>query len=251
MKLFTYKLVLSYDGTQYHGYQKQNFPIITIQSVLENALWKATKQKIKTFAASRTDKGVHAQGQVVHFKIHFYILPITLKLVLNKILLPNIKVNHLTLMPMSFHARYSVQSKIYQYVFAKKPVNPFNCRFQVYFTNIDWQRLSQALPLLQGTHNFTLFTSNKDKKKSLIKSIYDLTLKETKTKYILLFHGKGFLKQMILFLVGFLIRIGQKQKQITDLQKMLQLHDMPKCSFLAPPQGLCLKKIFYKKEKGK
>lgn len=251
MKTFAYKLILSYDGTAYHGYQKQKPPIITIQSVLENSLWKITKQKINTFAASRTDKGVHAQGQVVHFKSQFYILPKTLKLVLNKILPPNIKVKNLNFVLKNFHARYSVKSKIYQYVFSKKPLNPFNYRFQVYFNNIDWQRLLQALPFLQGTHDFTLFTSNKDKKKSPIKSIYKVTLKETQTKYILLFHGEGFLKQMILFLVGFLILIGQKQKQIVDLQKMLKLHNMTKCSFLAPPQGLCLKKIFYKKVKGK
>ncbi|MDV3198114.1 MAG: tRNA pseudouridine(38-40) synthase TruA [Vigna little leaf phytoplasma] len=246
MKKFIYKLIISYDGTNYHGYQKQPSPIITVQSIIEEVLYKITKQKIKTFAASRTDKGVHAKGQVIHFKSHFHITPIIIKKILNKILPFDIQIKKVELMPINFHARYSSKSKIYEYVFSKKPLNPFNSHFQVYFENLDWYKISQSLYLLEGCFDFTLFTNNKDKKKSPFKYIYKSTLKETKKNYVLIFHGKGFLKQMILFLVGFLILIGQQKKQITDLQKMLQLDkEQSKCLFIAPARGLCLKKILY------
>jgi tRNA pseudouridine38-40 synthase len=244
MNTLTYKLILSYDGTDYFGYQKQP-SLITIQFVLEQALFKITKKNIFTFAASRTDKGVHALGQVVHFKINFYIDPLILTKCLNKILPSSIKIIHISKVNNDFHSRYDAKSKIYKYVFSKQELTPFNCRFQVYFDNLDYNLISQAIHLLEGINNFILFTNNKDKKKTTIRHIIKTFTKENKTQFFLFFHGKSFLKQMILFLVGFLIKIGQRKKNILDLKKMLNLQIKKKLPFLAPSGGLCLEKIFY------
>ncbi|WP_017192661.1 tRNA pseudouridine(38-40) synthase TruA [Italian clover phyllody phytoplasma] len=244
MKKFTYKLVLSYDGTNYHGYQKQP-KSITIQSVLENVLFRLTKRKIITYAASRTDKGVHAEGQVVHFYTSFLIDNYFFQKALNKVLPKDIKVAELSLVYDAFHARYHTKSKIYKYFFSKKELTPFNNRFQTYFESLDFTLIEKALSLIKGEHDFFLFTNNKDEKKSTVKIIYDAFLEETEYQYILVFHGKGFLKHMILFLVGFLIRIGQKKKTLLDLENMLNLTYGKQFSYLAPPCGLVLTKIFY------
>ncbi|KXT29137.1 tRNA pseudouridine(38-40) synthase [Candidatus Phytoplasma oryzae] len=240
----TYKLILSYDGTDYYGYQKQPF-LKTIQSMLEKSLFKITKKKINTFASSRTDKGVHALGQVVHFKTNFFIFPNIFKKILNIALPKDIRVIDIEKVHNSFHARYSAKSKIYKYVFSKTSLNSFNCRFQVYFKNLNFILINQALTLLEGEQNFFLFTSNKNKNKSSIRHIFKVFSKETELKYCLFFHGKSFLKQMILFLVGFLIKIGQKQKSFLDLQNMFNLKTKKKLPFVAPPCGLYLKKVFY------
>jgi tRNA pseudouridine38-40 synthase len=240
---FTYKLILSYDGTNYHGYQKQT-NVITIQSVLERSLFKITKQKILTIAASRTDQGVHAEEQVVHFKTSFWIEPDSLKRALNKVMPCDIQVLDIEKKDSLFHARYHTKSKIYKYVFSKKKLNSFNYRFQVYFENINFSLIKEALYLLEGEKDFVLFTNNKDPKKNTVKVIYKVYSEENENQFILFFHGKGFLKQMILFLVGFLIFIGQKRKTLTDLENMFNV-DSEKFYFLAPSNGLCLKKIFY------
>ncbi|TVY12329.1 tRNA pseudouridine(38-40) synthase TruA [Candidatus Phytoplasma pini] len=244
MKTFTYKVILSYDGTNYYGYQKQPY-LVTIQSVLERALYLITKQKIVTFAASRTDKGVHAHCQTIHFTISFVFDTIKFKKSLNKILPNDIKIVDINLTYNNFHARYHAKSKIYEYFFSKKPLDPFCCRFQVYLSDLDFDKIAEAIILCEGENNFALFTNNKNKKKSTIRKIYRAGLKETSEQYYLYFHGKSFLKQMILFLVGFLIKIGQNKKKITDFKYMLKECRGLQSSFLAPSRGLFLKKIFY------
>jgi tRNA pseudouridine38-40 synthase len=244
LKKFTYKLVLSYDGTNYHGYQKQ-LKFTTVQSVLENVLFCLTKKKIITYSASRTDKGVHAEGQVAHFHTYFCIDNYFFKKALNKTLPKDINVVDISLIYDAFHARYHAKSKIYKYFFSKKQLTPFNNRFQVYVEFLDFFLIEKALSLIKGEHDFVLFTDNKEKKKSTIKIIYDVFLEETEDQYILVFHGKGFLKHMILFLVGFLIRIGHKKKTLLDLENMLNLQNDKQFSYLAPSYGLILTKIFY------
>ncbi|MEZ0180067.1 tRNA pseudouridine(38-40) synthase TruA ['Camptotheca acuminata' phytoplasma] len=239
-----YKLILSYDGTNYYGYQKQ-LKFITVQSVLENALFKVTKKKIHTISASRTDKGVHAEGQVVSFQTDFLIPPDILKKSLNKIMPCDILVVDIEILSHDFHARYHTKSKIYKYVFSKKELNPFDCRFQVYLKDIDFSLIKEALHLIAGEKNFILFTSNKDIKKSTIKYIYKVFFEETKEQFLLFFHGKGFLKQMILLLVGFLIYIGQRKKSLLDFQDMLNVKNNKRFTFAAPSNGLFLQKIFY------
>ncbi|WP_246833718.1 tRNA pseudouridine(38-40) synthase TruA [Texas Phoenix palm phytoplasma] len=193
MKNFTYKMILSYNGTGYYGYQKQKqTKLITIQSVLEKSLFKLTKKPIKTFAASRTDKGVHAEGQVVHFSLSFFIFENVLKFNLNKILPESIKIIDIKLVNNNFHARYNSKSKIYKYVFSKKPLNPFNYCLKVYFDSIDFEKISKAICFCEGKHDFSLFTNNKDKNKSTIKKIYRSFLAETEENIFLFFHGKGF-----------------------------------------------------------
>ncbi|WP_373402735.1 tRNA pseudouridine(38-40) synthase TruA [Candidatus Phytoplasma solani] len=243
MRHYFYKLILSYDGTLYHGYQKQP-NTKTIQQTLEDTLKLMTNCIINTIAASRTDKGVHAQGQTLHFKTPFYIITQQFKTTLNHLLPPDIRVKQMQIVPSTFHARYLVKSKTYHYFFAKTPLNAFNYRFQVFYANLDFAKMKLALSLIVGKHDFTSFTNEKQNKK-FIKNIFHAFFKETSQQYILIIHADGFLRYMVRFLVGSLIEIGKNRLSLELFQAMLWRQTKQKATFLAPAKGLLLKKIFY------
>ncbi|MFT2804984.1 MULTISPECIES: tRNA pseudouridine(38-40) synthase TruA [16SrI (Aster yellows group)] len=243
MQHFFYKLILSYDGTCYYGYQKQPQKI-TVQQTFEKALKKMTHQNIPNFAASRTDKGVHSQGQTLHFQTTFFLKPTHFQKTLNYFLPPDIRVRQMNFATPNFHARYSAKSKIYQYVFSKKPLNAFNHHFQIFADKLDFDKITKALKFIEGTHNFFAFTSE-TQPKNFFKTIFQAFLKETSHKYILVFHGNGFLKYMIRFLVGSLIEIGKNKLSLEQFQAMLLGNTTKKATLLAPAKALVLKKIFY------
>ncbi|MBS2126329.1 tRNA pseudouridine(38-40) synthase TruA ['Fragaria x ananassa' phyllody phytoplasma] len=243
MQYFCYKLILSYDGTCYCGYQKQP-QVATIQQTLENALKLMTHQNIDTFAASRTDKGVHARGQIVHFKTPFFIEPKCFKNTLNHLLPQDIQVKKMQTISSTFHSRYLAKSKVYQYFFSKQPLNAFNCRFQVFIPDLDFDKIKLALYLIQGQHDFTSFTNEKQSK-NFYKTIFYTFMKETAQQYILFFHGDSFLKYMVRFLLGSFIEIGKNRMSLDLFQVMLLRQTHIKATLLAPAKGLFLKKIFY------
>ncbi|MFP7699359.1 MAG: tRNA pseudouridine(38-40) synthase TruA [Candidatus Phytoplasma pyri] len=245
MQDFNYKLVLSYDGTNYYGFQKQ-LNLNTIQSVLEKVINKITKQKtIKIYGASRTDKGVHASGQVAHFKLPFLIPNDNFQKILNFCLPSDIQIIKISLMSKEFHARFQAKSKIYHYIFSKTKLNVFNHRFQVYIPNIDFNKIKEGISFIEGKHNFSLFTSSKQSLKNYQRIIFKAFIKETKKKYFLIIHGNSFIQHMIRFLVGFLIEISQNKKTLSEFKQMLDLKINQKARLLAPAKGLILKKIFY------
>lgn len=243
MQSFFYKLILSYNGTCYYGYQKQPQKI-TVQNTFEKALKKMTHKNIPTCAASRTDKGVHSQGQTLHFQTTFFLEPKHFKKTLNYLLPPDIRVRQMNFTTPNFHARYSAKSKIYQYVFSKKLLNAFNHHCEIFADQLDFDKIIKALTFIEGTHNFFAFTSEKQSK-NFYKTIFQACIKETSNKYILVFHGNGFLKYMIRFLVGSLIEIGKNKLSLINFQSMLSNTSDKKATFLAPAKALVLKKIFY------
>ncbi|CAM11505.1 tRNA pseudouridine synthase A [Candidatus Phytoplasma australiense] len=243
LEKYFYKLILSYDGTCYCGYQKQP-QTKTIQQTLENALKSMTKRQINTFAASRTDKGVHAQEQTIHFQTAFAIELKRFKNTLNRILPPDIRIKKIEKATADFHARYWAKSKIYHYIFAKKPLNAFNYHFQVFVANLDFAKIKSAMNLIIGKYNFASFTNDK-KEKNFNKTVLNAFVKETSQNYILIFHADGFLKYMVRFLVGGLIEIGKNKMSLELFKAMLTNTTNQKVSLLAPAKGLFLKKIFY------
>ncbi|CCV64890.1 tRNA pseudouridine synthase A [Alteracholeplasma palmae J233] len=237
-------MVVSYDGTNYHGYQMQPHET-TIQEVIEKALELMTKIKIKTYAASRTDKGVHAEGQVLHFETDLKIEANTFTDAVNKRLPNDIKIVKTTKKNESFHARHSAKSKVYHYVFSKKELTPFNNRFQVYIPNLDYELMKQASNLFIGTHDFTAFgTEIMDK--TVTKTMYQVELKETRNAYIFIVHGNHFLKYMVRSMVGTLIDIGRHKKTMDIITKMFETKDRKLAGKTADAKGLCLKRIYYK-----
>jgi tRNA pseudouridine38-40 synthase len=238
-----YKAIISYDGTKYQGFQSQK-NALGIQQVIEKAFRLMTQQEIKIYASGRTDKGVHAIGQVFHFDTEIDIEEKTWIRGLHKRLPLDIRIKSIKKVKDNFHARHSAKSKIYQYKLAKKPSSVFTKNYEVYIENLDIEPIKKALPLLEGTHDFLGFCQYV-KDKPTIKTIYSATLKETKSHYIITFHGNSFLKYMVRSMVGTLIQIGLNRKDPNIILEIFDTKDRFLAGKTAESRGLYLVKIHY------
>lgn len=238
-----YKAIISYDGTAYHGFQSQQ-NALGIQSVIEKAFRLMTQQEIKIYASGRTDKGVHALGQVFHFDSEISIDETTWIHGLHRRLPLDIRIKSIKKVKDTFHARHSAKSKIYQYKIAKKPSSVFSKNYEVYIEHLDIEPIKKALPLFEGTHDFKGFCQYV-KDKPTIKTIYSVELKETKSHYTLVFHGNSFLKYMVRSMVGTLIQIGLHRKEPQIIEEIFQTKDRFLAGKTAEARGLYLVKIHY------
>ncbi|MBE0700890.1 MAG: tRNA pseudouridine(38-40) synthase TruA [Acholeplasmataceae bacterium] len=238
-----YLAVVSYDGSKYHGFQRQT-NANGIQSVIEKALKLMTQTEIKIHSAGRTDKGVHALGQVFHFESSLDIEPETWLRAVNDRLPLDIRILSIKIVKQEFHARHNAKTKVYRYVIAKKPSTVFTQNYEVYVPNLNIDFVKKALPFLEGTHDFKGFCQHV-KGKATLKTIYAAKLKETKTHYVFTFHGNGFLKYMVRSMMGTLIEIGISKKDPTVIKAILETQDRSLAGKTADARGLFLVRISY------
>lgn len=237
-----YQAIVSYDGTNYIGFQSQANRQ-GIQDAIEKAFRLMTQTVIKINGAGRTDKGVHALGQVFHFDSDLDIDEKTW-LRVNDRLPMDIRILKVKKVKDTFHARHSAKSKIYKYVIAKKPSTAFTQNYEVFIRNFDIDPVKIALPLLVGTHDFKGFCQHVAGKPT-IKTIYKVEVKETKTHYTFIFHGSSFLKYMVRSIMGTLIEIGTKKVEPVIIQEILETQNRSLAGKTAEAKGLFLVKIFY------
>lgn len=234
--------IVSYDGTLYNGFQKQNNGL-GIQEVIEKAFRLMTQTEIKIHSAGRTDKGVHAIGQVFHFDSNLD-LDQTTWLRVNDRLPLDIRIKKIKKAKQEFHARYSAKSKIYRYIIAKKASSPFSKNYEVFIKNIDIEKIKIASKDFIGTHDFKGFCKHVEGKPT-IKSIYQIKIKETKKHYIFDIHGSSFLKYMVRSMVGTLIEVGLEKKEVSIIKEILKTKDRSLAGRTAESRGLFLVKIYY------
>ena len=243
-----YKCIVSYDGKDYNGYQRQKHDKNTIQEVIENVLSYIFKEKVTIYGSGRTDKHVHAIGQVFHFESDKNVPLTNLKKALNEMLPLSIQIKQCELVDDNFHARYSSHKKVYVYKIkntTEKSV--FEDRYYAYIKDkIDVNLLSEASKLFIGTHDFKNFTTNKiEEVESFVKTIYDVKVKQSKEKIEIQFYGSGFLRYQVRMMVGALIVVATNKKDISFISHLLKENVDEKCSYKADPQGLYLKKVVY------
>ncbi|TVP86663.1 MAG: tRNA pseudouridine(38-40) synthase TruA [Acholeplasmataceae bacterium] len=238
-----YKALVSYDGGRYHGFQRQK-NATGIQTLIERALRLMTQTDIKIQSAGRTDKGVHALGQVFHFDAEPELDGDTWVRAINDRLPPDIRI--LDVKPVSdrFHARYDAKAKIYRYVIAKQPSTAFTQGYEVYVRNFAIEPVRQALPMLVGTHDFKGF-SKQVGNKDTTKTIFQADVKETKKHYVFTFKGNGFLKYMVRSIMGTLIEIGQGKLDPDVVNDILETQNRSLAGDTAEAKGLFLVKINY------
>lgn len=241
-----YKAVVSYDGSNFVGFQSQNNGL-GIQEVIEKALSLMTQTTINIHSAGRTDKGVHAIGQVFHFDSDIDLPSAIWVRGANDRMPLDIRLKSVKKVSNSFHARHSATSKVYKYVIAKKPETPFTKNYEVYIRNLMIDKMKEALPLLEGTHDFKGFCQLVPGKPT-IKTIYSATLKETKKHYIFTFHGNSFLKYMVRSMMGTLIQVGLGRKEVRIITDILDTKDRHLAGKTAEARGLFLVKINYHKQ---
>ena len=240
------KLVISYDGTNYAGYQIQD-NAVTVQSVLEDALEKLTGEKISTVASGRTDAGVHALGQVVSFETTSTIPPEKFYKALNVYLPDDVKAISSEQVDKNFNARKSAKTKTYTYsIYIAETINPLKERYAVNVPKaVDFSLVKQGAKELIGEHDFKCMCSTGSSVNSTTRTVYsvEVLIDDTDVKFVV--KGNGFLYNMVRIMVGTLIQIGLKEKSIEDLKKALQTGDRTLVGRTFPAKGLCLTKVEY------
>lgn len=242
-----YKMVVAYDGTAYHGWQKQPEDISVVQ-VLEQSFWAVFKQKISITGASRTDAGVHALGQVASFTLDMMIAPDRLKFAWNNDLPADVLIMSIEVAPDTFNPRHGVISKTYHYLFFTHRPLPFVQQYGWYFSRpVDLHILQQALQRFVGTHDFRSFCTGYDMHSTIrtIDSI-DVEYDDTKQAHRIVVKGPGFLRYMIRRIVGAALAVASKdQFTCEDISIALAKKDPAQILPNSPAKGLLLYEIKY------
>lgn len=244
----TIKLTVEYDGTGFFGFQRQK-KHRTIQSELEAALKKLFQKKITAYPAGRTDSGVHAEGQVVHFRVTSPIPLFKIQAGLNTYLPHEIAVTAIEEPPASFHARFSAKRKVYVYHVlnskARSPLERFRSFHVPYPLNI--ARMKHAAKMLVGTHDFRAFESSGGRRKSAVRTIYRFTVGRKGKHIYFTIESDGFLYRMVRSIVGTLLLVGSGRLSLPDLKKTILEKNRKKVGQTVPSQGLLLKEVIYDK----
>ena len=241
-----YKIEFSYDGSNFNGYQIQP-NLRTVQEELEKAVSYLNKQTQTEVAASgRTDKGVHALGQVAHFDLNVEIPLDKIKRGLNSNLPEDIHINCVKKVSSDFHARFSSKKKEYVYKINIGEYNPVmrNYIYQ-YNRELDINKMKEGLKLFEGTHDFTSFVSSEDERENKVRTIYKTKLTLKNDIIEISFQADGFMKYQIRNMVGLLLDIGKGKKEVSDITRIIEKKDRKSSSKTASPVGLYLKKVWY------
>ena len=241
------KMIMEYEGTNYHGFQRQ-INKITVQEVLEEKLAFLMEEDIKVNSSGRTDAGVHAKGLVVNFLTNSTIPVEKLPLALNSMLPPDIAVREAQEVPLEFHARYSAKSKTYNYnILNSRVPSPFLRNYAYFFPrplDIDQMRVGAAY--LVGEHDFAAFRSIGSSVKTTVRHIYRLEIREKEGQLLEIeVEANGFLYNMVRIIVGTLVEVGVGKITPQQVADILQSKERSRAGQTAPAKGLFLKEVNY------
>lgn len=241
------KLVLEYEGTRYHGFQKQaGAP--TVQGSLEEAVKRLTGQAVRTSGASRTDAGAHALGQVASFETTATLSTRTWVQALNFYLPEDIVVREAEAVGEGFHARRSATSREYKYrVWNRSVPSPFWRRYAHHFPyTLDTESMAEASTALVGAHDFRAFASVKGTGgRSAWRRITEASVERKGDMVEFRFVGNAFLPQQVRTMVGTLLGIGSGKAGPQEIGRLLESGERPQAGPTAPACGLCLVKVYY------
>lgn len=241
------RLTVSYDGTNYHGFQRQRPPVTAVQNILEEKLEVVFGDSIELAASGRTDAGVHAYGQVVNFFTDGRIPVERVPIAVNSLLPDDIVVLEAAEAGADFSARHSARSKTYIYRIQRGTLpNPFtrNYAWHVGYP-LDLKAMEEALECIRGTHDFTSFRASGGAPMSPVRTVYRAELVEKGEMLEVIIHGNGFLYHMVRNIIGTLVNVGQGRISPAGFREILEARDRQKASPTAPPQGLYLYSVEY------
>lgn len=245
--MLRYKCTIAYDGSGFLGYQIQPKGR-TVQGELEAALKRIHKDEdIHVTGSGRTDAGVHAVGQVIHFDSPCNIPIDRWPIVLNSALPDDISVQHIEEVTSDFHARYSVIQKEYRYkVYTGKIRDPFSRNYAYHFPyEINEDQMRQASQYLIGTHDFTSFCSAKTEVIDRVRTINEISFIRSNHELEVRFIGNGFLYNMVRILMGTLLEVGIGKRNPEEVPIILEKKNRVNAGKTAPSQGLYLWKVYY------
>lgn len=240
-----YKIIFSYDGSHYKGYQIQE-EHETVQGKLQHALTAICKEEVKVHASGRTDAGVHAKHQVAHFETSLDISRVDMKNAINAMLPKDIFIRDCKRVSERFHARYDVISKKYQYMINTGEYNPI-LKDYIYQYNkeLDVELMQQALDILTGTHDFTAFTVGELKDGDNVRKLFSATIDVKGDLLVINLVGNGFLRYMVRYIVGMLLKVGTHKLSLEQVQMILDARDRELYFGSAEACGLYLADVRY------
>lgn len=240
------KLIVSYDGTNYCGWQIQPNGI-TIEAVLNQKLRRLTGEEISVIGASRTDSGVHAFGNVAVFDTAGTIPADKFAPALNQKLPDDIVVVKSEEVPQDWHPRYQKSWKTYQYHIINTSIPIPTRRLTNYFVSfdLDVEKMREGAAYLIGEHDFVSFCSIKTSAENTIRTITDLDITANGNEITIRIRGNGFLYNMVRIIVGTLVRVGRGFYDPEKVKELLEAKERTAAAVTAPAQGLILVGIEY------
>ena len=244
-----YKATISYDGTLFAGFQRQTKER-SVQEELEKTLQKLNSgQFVKIHGAGRTDSGVHAYGQVIHFDLPQERDFEKLRFGLDTQAPEDIDVVSVEQVSDDFHSRYNKHSKTYEFlVDIGRPKNPMMRHYATHFPyQVDMSRMIEAIRDLEGTHDFTGFTASGTSVENKVRTISEATIRYDDEKHLVIFSftGNGFLYKQVRNMVGTLLKIGNGRMPVSQIKTILASKNRDLAGPTAAGNGLYLKEIIY------
>ncbi len=239
-----YKVVLAYDGTDFHGWQRQPHGR-TVQGVLEEAVRKVTQKRTVVHGAGRTDAGVHALGQTASFRGAFKLPDDVLLRALNAVLPADVRIFSLEEAPAGFHARKSARSKVYRYRIVHAPqASPLDRRYVLHWPYpLDVRAMREAARMFVRTDDFTAFSSNRDR--TPVRTVRRSELRKTGPEIVYTIEAEGFLRYMVRTIVGTLIEVGRGRIAPAQVEEIFRRKDRTLAGPTAAAKGLTLVRVDY------
>lgn len=248
--MFRYKLVLSYVGTRYGGWQIQKRGVVTVQGLVQDVLARILGDKICLKGAGRTDAGVHALGQVAHFSYSENLSQLALQNGLNSLLPEDVRVSSVELVRPRFHAQHDAVGKWYRYYISlSTQAKPFYSNFSLSYPHaFDKELLCGVLPLFEGEKDFSSFANIRapgERLQNGVRKIFALKMGEWQHGVYLDFLGSGFLYKMVRNIVGTLLSVIQGKLSPQNVYELFEKKDRKRAGPAVAPQGLFLCEVFY------
>ena len=245
---YNYQIIIEYLGSNFVGWQIQNNGK-SIQEIVQKALLKTFKSKIKIIGSGRTDAGVHAIGQSANFflneKIKNKIRSLsTINFYLKKY---PISILDLKRKNLNFHARFSAKKRLYEYLIInrKSKLSVDNGKAWLVKKKLDLKAMKKSIKILIGIHDFSTFRSSSCGAKTPVRKMIKANIVKTNNKIIFKFESQSFLQQQVRSMVGCLKYVGDNKWTIKKFQNVFKSKKRVFCAPPAPPEGLYLKKVFY------
>lgn len=240
------KLTVAYDGTAYVGWQCQTNGI-AVQDVLNEAVSDLCGHQIRTLGASRTDAGVHAEGNVAVFDADLRMDPSKIAFALNARLPEDIRIVRSEKVADDFHPRFQKTVKTYEYhILNRTHPDPIGRLYEYHvYGPLDENKMNEAAQFLLGEHDFASFCAAGNSSKTTVREIYEAGVERRGDRVIFRITGNGFLYNMVRIIAGTLIYIGQGRMEPGEMEKIIDACDRSKAGPTAIPRGLVLKEIRY------
>jgi tRNA pseudouridine38-40 synthase len=240
-----YFIELAYHGSAYHGWQRQP-NAISVQQVLEEALSRLKRKNISLVGAGRTDTGVHARQMFAHFDLAEEIVnPQELVFLLNGFLKDDIAIRSIRRVQPDAHARFDATARDYEYHISTAK-DPFNAPLHYYLKNSpDIELMNQAAKILLLHEDFQCFSRSNTDVKTFLCTIKNANWQQEGSSLIFFISANRFLRNMVRAIVGTLLEVGYKKREVKDIEMVIKSKDRGEAGFSAPAQGLYLSRIEY------